>query len=134
MLPAGGIELLMQSGDGQERRSNFGWLNGSIRTVAIPRATGSLALLFLVFGTADGCFRRDYSVLYETDVPRPAQLPRNGGPKLRNPSADRFVWNIYTALQKHLFHLAKAEIEPAIQPDCVSDDFRWKTVTFVAEV
>jgi len=62
-----------------------------------------------------------------------AQLPRNGGPELRNPSADRFVRHIDTALQKHLFHLTKAEIEPAIEPDRVGDYFRRKTMAFVAD-
>jgi hypothetical protein len=54
MLPAGGIELLMRSGGGLERRINFEWLNGLIRTAARPPVVDSLALPFLAFGTKDG--------------------------------------------------------------------------------
>ena len=35
--------------------------------------------------------------------------------------------------QKHLFDFAKVEIEPAIEPDDVSDDFGWETVAFVTD-
>lgn len=38
--------------------------------------------------------------------------------------------NVDPTFYKHLFGLPQAEIEPAIDPDCVCDDFRWKPVTF----
>jgi hypothetical protein len=35
--------------------------------------------------------------------------------------------------QKHLLDFAKAEIETAIEPDGVSEDFGWETVAFVTD-
>ncbi|KPD10832.1 hypothetical protein AN476_19020 [Phaeobacter sp. 11ANDIMAR09] len=42
------------------------------------------------------------------------QFARNGWAKFRNPSADGLVRNINPTFQKHLFNLAKAEVETTI--------------------
>ena len=53
--------------------------------------------------------------------------------KLSDPPANAFVGSINPAFQQHLFNLSEAEIETAIEPDCVGDNFSWKPMTFVAD-
>ena len=53
MLPVYDIELLMRSGGGLERKSNFEWLNGLIQIAARLPAIDSPALPFLAFETAE---------------------------------------------------------------------------------
>ncbi len=62
-----------------------------------------------------------------------AQSARDGWTELCNPSSDGLVGNINPEFQKHLLDLAKTEVETAIQPNSVSDDRRWKTMTLVTD-
>ena len=58
-----------------------------------------------------------------------AQSARNGWPEFCNPSTDGFVGNVDTPFQKYFLHIAKAQIEPAIQPDrmaMISGGKRWR--------
>jgi hypothetical protein len=61
------------------------------------------------------------------------QAPRNGRPKFYNPPPDCFLRNVDAALQKKLLDFTKTQVEPAIKPNSMRDNFRWKTVMFIAD-
>ena len=73
MLRGGDNGLLMQNDGGLERRSNFEWLSGLIRTVADFPVNDIPALPFPAFEMASGYFLRGYSNPCATDVRRQAR-------------------------------------------------------------
>ena len=56
------------------------------------------------------------------------KVPGNGLAKLKKPASDSFVGNIEAALRKEIFYVSITQGEPAVEPDCVADDFRWKAM------
>lgn len=73
------------------------------------------------------------------DVPgiaEPSFPPLQGPPiawsKLQTPAANGLVGDFDTALGKQILDIAETQAESVIEPDCVADDLRWKSVTMVA--
>jgi len=54
-------------------------------------------------------------------------------PKLLTSLTDRFIGDRDPTFGEKFFHLKKTESESMVQPDGVTDDFRGKTVTLIAE-
>jgi len=62
------------------------------------------------------------------------ELARIVWPKLPTPLTYRFIGDSASTFGKKFFHLTKIESEPMVQPGGVSDNFRGKTVTLIAEL
>lgn len=60
------------------------------------------------------------------------QLSGVFGSKLDAPQSDRFVANGDAALSQKIFDIAIAEVESIVLPNGVTDDFGWKTMSFVS--
>ena len=58
-----------------------------------------------------------------------ASAPSDDG-KLEEPAPYALVGNIQTSLRKEILHIPIAQSEPGVEPNGVSNDFRWKAVTF----
>jgi hypothetical protein len=52
--------------------------------------------------------------------------------ELETPKSDRFVGNRDAALGEKVFHIPKAETEAVVEPNGMTDDFCWKSVSTVA--
>ena len=61
---------------------------------------------------------------------RVAQVSGNRRTKLEEPAPYALVGNIQTPLRKEILHIPIAQSEPGIEPNDVSNDVRWKAVTF----
>src|SRR6266851_2695582 len=59
------------------------------------------------------------------------QLIRIGLSKGETPPPHCFICYDDPTLRQKFFHIAKTEGKAKIQPDCVTDNFRWETVAFV---
>ena len=57
------------------------------------------------------------------------QIAGNQSPKLQEPTPNCLVRNIDATLGQHVFDITKRQREPAIEPDRVLDDLRWKTMS-----
>ncbi len=55
-------------------------------------------------------------------------------PEPRDPAPDRLVGNLDSPLGKQLLNIAKAEGEPAVQPNGVLDDGRRKVAVSIADL
>ena len=53
----------------------------------------------------------------------------SAGAKLLTPVPDRFVGDKDSSLREQVFCVSKAQGEPVVQPNGMTDDFRRKTVT-----
>ena len=56
------------------------------------------------------------------------QVPGYGLAKLKKPLPHGLKGDIETALREEIFYVSKAQSEPGVEPYCVADDFRWKTI------
>ena len=56
------------------------------------------------------------------------KVPGDGLAKLKKPASDSFVGNIETALREEVFYISITQCETAVEPDSVTDDFRWKAM------
>ena len=54
------------------------------------------------------------------------------GPELDTPEPDRFSTDDDSSFIQKIFNISVAEIEPEVEPDCVADDVRWKSVSLVS--
>ena len=74
----------------------------------------------------------DEELIYMPDVAEwPLLLPQIasiGRTELQTPISNCLVRNDEASLSKQVFDVAKAHREPMVQPDGVTDDFRWKAV------
>ena len=61
---------------------------------------------------------------------RVAQVSGNRNTKLEEPAPYALVGNIQTPLRKKILHIPIAQSEPGVEPNGMSNDFRWKAVTF----
>ena len=61
---------------------------------------------------------------------RVAQVSGNRRTKLEEQAPYALVGNIQTSLRKKTLHIPIAQSEPGIEPNGVSNDVRWKAVTF----
>ena len=61
-------------------------------------------------------------------APFPSQRPRKGGAELAAPVSSRLVGHNDGTLRKQIFDVSQAQRKPMIQPDCVTDDFRWEAM------
>ncbi len=60
-----------------------------------------------------------------------AQFLGIGLPKLQTALSNRFIGHDNPSLCQKLFNIAKTERKAEIQPDSVTDNFRWEAVAFV---
>jgi len=74
------------------------------------------------------------------EMPRIAQTPTPSPQRPRvlraeglTPLPNRLVGNDDATLREQVLGIAETQAEPVIQPDGVADDFRWKSVSSVAE-
>ena len=58
----------------------------------------------------------------------PTQSSGVGRSEFLTPIADRFVGDKGSSLCKQVFYVSKAQGEPMVQPNGVTDDFRWKAM------
>ncbi len=63
-----------------------------------------------------------------------AQVSGDDGSKLQEPATNGLVGDVQTSFGDHLLNIAETQSEPAIQPDRMADNFRWKAVTFEREL
>ena len=68
----------------------------------------------------------------QAPTPSP-QRPRVLRTKGLTPLPNRLVGNDDATLREQVLGIAETQAEPVIQPDGVADDFRWKSVSSVAE-
>jgi hypothetical protein len=54
--------------------------------------------------------------------------------ELKNPAPDAFIGNVQTTFCEKVFHIAKAQCETEVQPDCVLDNLCWKSVSFIGNL
>ena len=62
-----------------------------------------------------------------------SQIAGDLGPEFGGPAADRLIGNVDTTLKKHFLNFTQAQIESQIQPNCMGNDLRRKTVTLEAD-
>ena len=60
--------------------------------------------------------------------PFPTQSSGVGRSEFLTPVSDRFVGDKDSSLSKQVFYVSKAQGEPMVQLDSVTDDFRWKAM------
>ena len=60
------------------------------------------------------------------------QPPGISGPELDTPQPDSFVADCYPTLGQQIFNIAVTEVEPVIEPDCITDDFGRESVSFIS--
>ena len=60
--------------------------------------------------------------------PFPTQRLGEGRSEFLTPVSDRFVGDKDSSLCKQVFCVSKAQREPMVQPNGVTDDFRWKAM------
>jgi len=61
----------------------------------------------------------------------PLQASGIFGSELDTPEPDCFITDSNSTLGEEIFDISIAEIEPVVQPDCVTDDIWWESVAFV---
>jgi len=61
----------------------------------------------------------------------PTQSSGVGRSEFLTPVSDRFAGDKDSSLCKQVFYVSKAEGEPMVQPNGVTDDFRWKAMTSI---
>ena len=60
----------------------------------------------------------------------PAQIGGDRQSKLQKPASDSLIGDINASFSEHVLDITKAQRESCIEPDGMTDDFGWKTVTF----
>jgi hypothetical protein len=60
-----------------------------------------------------------------------SQTPGDHAAEHRDPTSDRFVGDVDTALGQQFFDVSEAQRETTIEPDRVLDDLGWETVASV---
>jgi hypothetical protein len=60
------------------------------------------------------------------------QPPGISGSELDTPQPDSFVADCYPTLGQQIFNIAVTEVEPVIEPDGITDDFGWESVSFIS--
>ena len=58
-----------------------------------------------------------------------AKIACNQPAKLQEPASNRFVRNIDSTLGQQILDITKRQREPGVEPDRMSDDLGWKTVS-----
>ncbi len=58
----------------------------------------------------------------------PTQSAGVGRSEFLTPVSDRFIGDKDSSLCKQVFYVSKAQGEPMVQLDSVTDDFRWKAM------
>ena len=78
---------------------------------------------------------RDEHFIKEPSVAKPTpallQLARIFWPKSVAPLSDRFVGNLDPTFRQEIFDVTVAEAEAVVQPNGVTDDFRWKSLSMI---
>ncbi len=78
--------------------------------------------------TSDG----DEKLVDVPDVAESSLFPKQssgvGRSEFLTPVSDRFVRDKDSSLCKQVFYVSKAQREPMVQPNGVTDDFRWKAM------
>ena len=59
------------------------------------------------------------------------QSPGIFGSKFDTPESDGFVANCDAPFSQQVLNITVTQVEPVIHPDGVTDDVRWKSMTFV---
>ncbi len=74
-------------------------------------------------------------LIYVPDVAQSALLLSDRAgvswPELETPEADCLVGDDDPSFGQQILHVSKAECEPVVEPDGMTDDFRWETVTSI---
>jgi hypothetical protein len=111
-------------------------LGGSLVSVAGDQDVEDVAILVhrspkIMAFAAD----RDEQLVHVPDVPEPTlSSPQSAGvfeSKLPTPASNGFVGYSDATLRQQVFHVAKAQREPMVQPHGMADDFRWKAVASI---
>ncbi len=63
--------------------------------------------------------------------PFPTQSSGVGRSEFLTPVSDRFIGDKDSSLREQVFCVSKAQGEPMVQPNGVTDDFRWKAVASI---
>ena len=78
---------------------------------------------------------RDEHFIKEPGVAKPTpallQFARIFWPKSVAPLSDRFVGNLDPTFRQEIFDVTVAEAEAVVQPNGVTNDFRWKSLSMV---
>lgn len=67
-------------------------------------------------------------------APTPTDAPGVDTAELEDPSSDRFVGDVDTALRQKILDVAKTQLEPEVEPDRMCDDLGRKPVALVADM
>ncbi len=62
------------------------------------------------------------------------QVPGNGLAKLKKPPPHGFAGDIEAALREEIFYVSITQSEPGVEPYCVADDFRRKTIALEGKI
>jgi hypothetical protein len=65
--------------------------------------------------------------------PTPAQPSRNWRAELQHPTPHRFIGDVEPAFGEQFLHVAVAQREAELEPDCMLDDLGRKTMAAIAE-